>query len=36
MCAKISSGSFKNIFKKIYLQIMYLKYMNKQVLALNN
>ena len=35
LCAKISSGLFKNV-DKMFLQIMYLIYMYKQDLALNN
>ena len=39
VCKKKSSGSFKNVIYKIYkmcLQIIYLIYMNKEDLALNN
>ena len=32
----MSPGSFKNVFYKIYLKIIYLIYMYKQDLALNN
>ena len=35
VCKKMSSGSFKNI-KKMCLQIIYLIYMYKEDLALNN
>ena len=33
---KKSSGSFKNLIYKMYLQIIYLVYMYKEDLALNN
>ena len=36
LCAKKSSGSYKNIIYKMYLQIIYLIYMYKEDLALNN
>ena len=32
----MSSGSFKNVTKKMYLEIIYLIYMHKEDLALNN
>ena len=32
----MSSGSFKNVIIKMCLQIVYLIYMHKQALALNN
>ena len=36
MCAKKSSGSFKNVIYKMSLEIIYLIYMQKQDLVLNN
>ena len=36
MCKRMSLGSFKNVINKMYLQIIYLIYMYKEELVLNN
>ena len=36
LSVKMSSGSFKNVISKLFLEIIYLTYMYKKHLALNN